>query len=580
MAQLVVAQPWWQRLGHHFSGARDMSSSPCYSSWTLASPSAPPQRPRHAAGLAPVKFPSSAKVPRSPKSARRLLSGDIAAPAVPAAPPQWKVPMPLEPVTELPPLLELEVPLPETAPEFLSLTLGRSRSGWSREVSPSRSPPRHPLEIMAFDEVMEANIELAALPGCNVIVRSQLDAAMQKQRELSKSGSSKNIKTLDLLKDRQVAWRRKHDALVHRKKLQAARFRSGGKTSSPQKKKCDEILEEANDSERVFSDDKSSLSDTTENEALSRIGSKPLVGGNTSPRADSLSSFGGVDSDDEEVKRPQPPTTQTPSLAQGQRASAASNSNSSSRRTSMALSRRGSGENLGQASGKPRRASTVKLLTSIRGRSPIPSEEPVAKKEEVMPFESMMALARKHDLRVGEVKKKWEQFHLYDANGDISLSLQEFNCLVRGLCGIADDLPIPSHLVSKSWKEADGDGDGVISFEEFLAWSCGVQYCEEMMVPDPEERLVRKIARETGIDLVDVERVKAPFDKYDVEKIGLEEKDFNLLICELLQSDLEDYGEKRMRGHWQQVCNRRGGKVDFAKFAVWWNSEDAPRRHK
>merc|ERR1719326_658844 len=75
-----------------------------------------------------------------------------------------------------------------------------------REASPSKSPPRHPLEIMAFDELTEASIELAVLPTSNVIVRSQLDVAMQRQRWLVESGNIKKRVTLDQLKERQVAW--------------------------------------------------------------------------------------------------------------------------------------------------------------------------------------------------------------------------------------------------------------------------------------------------------------------------------------------------------------------------------------
>merc|ERR550537_1513175 len=91
-----------------------------------------------------------------------------------------------------------------------------------------------------------------------------------------------------------------------------------------------------------------------------------------------------------------------------------------------------------------------------------------------------------------------------------------------------------------------------------------------MMVPDPEERMMRSIARDNGIDLIDVERVKDPFFKYDTDKTGITEQQFSDLICDLLKTDSKDFPEHRMKRHWREV-NPRGGKLSFRAFAVWWN---------
>jgi len=98
----------------------------------------------------------------------------------------------------------------------------------SREVSPPRSPARHPLEIMNLGSLVEARKELAALPNStgNVILRCDLDTAIRRLKDSLQSTQSQHRRVeLCHLKERQVAWRRKHDALVRRKRSQAARFR-------------------------------------------------------------------------------------------------------------------------------------------------------------------------------------------------------------------------------------------------------------------------------------------------------------------------------------------------------------------
>lgn len=211
-----------------------------------------------------------------------------------------------------------------------------------------------------------------------------------------------------------------------------------------------------------------------------------------------------------------------------------------------------------------------KKLQAITTAVAQPVEEDREKTKEEVSFDLVVPLARKHNLRVDEVKKKWEQFHMFDSNGDIELSHQEFQHVVRVLCGIPDEEPIPSHLFSACWTASDLDGDGAINFEEFLLWSNGVQYTEEMMVPDPQERLMRRIAREYDMDVVAVERIKAIFDKFDPDTKGVEEQGFKDLVCELLHTTVQDFSDNRLKRHWREV-NPTGGLLSFKDFAVWWN---------
>lgn len=194
------------------------------------------------------------------------------------------------------------------------------------------------------------------------------------------------------------------------------------------------------------------------------------------------------------------------------------------------------------------------------------------KTPQAISFNMIVPLARKHNLRIDDVKKKWEQFHMFDSNGDIVLCAEEFQKVVRVLTGIPDNEHLPTHLFSAAFAASDTDSDGSINFEEFLLWSNGVQYCEEMMVPDPEERLIRRIAREHGMDIVEVERIKGIFDRFDLDKSkAIEEQEFKDLVCELLRTSTQEFSENRLKRYWREV-NPAGGTLAFKEFAVWWSS--------
>jgi len=213
----------------------------------------------------------------------------------------------------------------------------------------------------------------------------------------------------------------------------------------------------------------------------------------------------------------------------------------------------------------------IQASTTLSSLSLPTADEKDERSKQDISFDLIVPLARKHNLRVDEVKKKWEQFHMFDSDGDIVLSAEEFQKVVRVLAGIPDDEHLPAHLFSAAWSAGDTDRDGSINFEEFLLWSNGVQYSEEMMVPDPEERLMRRIARENDMDIVAVERIKAIFDRFDLDKSkAIEEQEFKDLVCELLRTSTQDFSENRLKRYWREV-NPAGGTLAFKEFAIWWS---------
>jgi len=453
------------------------------------------------------------------------------------------------------------------------------------------------MEFMAFDEDTEACMELAALPSSHIIVRSQLEAAMQRHKDLIEGGNAKKKFTLDKLKEKQVAWRRKHDALVRRKRFLAAKFRP---VAAPTRRKSFDSVsnKQASPSSRSRAHAESENTDLAFSSEDPKTPSKCVfIADNLESKSLSRSSsFSGLSVSDGEHEQTSPSSSKQSNIyilgSTGEKfANATTCGNPQTAPGSLAPSRRGSTTSI--APPKQRRSShdafartTSMKLSALRAGSrtfersnskiPVPNDAEVVdaalgvKIKETFGFDSVMTLARRHNMRVEDVKKKWEQFHTFDVNGDVVLSIQEFKKVIRHMCGIPDKDPIPNHLFAAMWSATDLDNDGQISFEEFLLWSTGVQYSEEMLVPDPEERMLRSIAREHKLELANVERLKGPYDKHDVDHTGLMEHQFHELVCELLHRKSEDFSDQRMRRHWKEV-NPEGGKLGFREFAVWWN---------
>jgi len=105
-------------------------------------------------------------------------------------------------------------------------------------------------------------------------------------------------------------------------------------------------------------------------------------------------------------------------------------------------------------------------------------------------------------------------------NAHQELSKDEFEDAVRSICHLPRDAPLPDHLLDRHWSYLGVDKDGTIDFEKFLVWSTRTAYTEEILVPDLKERRIRQIAKEHGLYLPDVERIKSIFDKYDGDKNG------------------------------------------------------------
>jgi Ca2+-binding EF-hand superfamily protein len=72
------------------------------------------------------------------------------------------------------------------------------------------------------------------------------------------------------------------------------------------------------------------------------------------------------------------------------------------------------------------------------------------------------------DLSTTELAELREAFDTYDSNGDGWIVGAEFNRLLQAL-----DYDISEDECLLAFELTDGDGDGSISFEEFMGWWTG-----------------------------------------------------------------------------------------------------------
>merc|ERR1719282_30412 len=187
-------------------------------------------------------------------------------------------------------------------------------------------------------------------------------------------------------------------------------------------------------------------------------------------------------------------------------------------------------------------------------------------------FEILVFLARKHQLPYAEVRQRHKEFSMLDFDADGRLTIQEFEETVRIMCNLPRGAPLPKHVVKHHWVSVDVNAKGTIDFEEFLLWATQTAYTEEVLVPDPSERRLRKMAKENGLYISDVERVKVVFDRYDSDGSDrIDESEFKNVLCTLMKvKDPSDISDTKLHRYWREVDLDCSGEVNFEEFLNWY----------
>eukprot|EP00930_Biecheleria_cincta_P034922 TRINITY_DN24065_c0_g1_i1.p1 TRINITY_DN24065_c0_g1~~TRINITY_DN24065_c0_g1_i1.p1 ORF type:complete len:479 (+),score=80.41 TRINITY_DN24065_c0_g1_i1:110-1546(+) len=182
-------------------------------------------------------------------------------------------------------------------------------------------------------------------------------------------------------------------------------------------------------------------------------------------------------------------------------------------------------------------------------------------------------IARKYGVDSFDVQRLLKQFYAalaadVNARGGC-LSLPSVQSLICTMCHLPADESLPVHLVDADWHAPSEDYR--LGPEGFIAWWKNHQWCEEIMVPDPDERKVRQFCRDQDYDLPEVERVKAAFDKADQNGSGkLDPAEFRAAVASLQNPDESAINDATFLKLWKEVDADSSGTIELLEFAKWY----------
>eukprot|EP00927_Polykrikos_kofoidii_P043379 TRINITY_DN37455_c0_g1_i1.p1 TRINITY_DN37455_c0_g1~~TRINITY_DN37455_c0_g1_i1.p1 ORF type:complete len:833 (+),score=124.71 TRINITY_DN37455_c0_g1_i1:313-2811(+) len=182
-------------------------------------------------------------------------------------------------------------------------------------------------------------------------------------------------------------------------------------------------------------------------------------------------------------------------------------------------------------------------------------------------FQYLIALSRKCHLPIHEVRRRREEFNVL-ASGKPALSIDDFMVHIRSRCGLDNDAAVPEPLVRRLSLRNLGE----VNFEEYLVWCQNTAYIEDMLVTDPKERHLRQLARVNGYLLLDVEKVKGVFDRFDTDKSdAIDEEEFGHVIRVLMKvKNPADISDQKMKRFWTEVDCDGSGEICFEEFLMWY----------
>jgi len=187
-------------------------------------------------------------------------------------------------------------------------------------------------------------------------------------------------------------------------------------------------------------------------------------------------------------------------------------------------------------------------------------------------FQICMELAVKHHVDVAYVRECLQQFRYADKDRNGTITMEEFKDLLHTRCDLEPDQEVPKHLLWKQWKKIDSDCSSTIDFEEYLVWYMSSVFSEDLMVPQTEARRLRQLARDLDVSLLQVERVKTVFDKFDADHSGeIDKEEFVQVLCDMMKvKDQSDVSHSMLMRYWREVDFDNSGSVDFEEFLVWY----------
>lgn len=184
-------------------------------------------------------------------------------------------------------------------------------------------------------------------------------------------------------------------------------------------------------------------------------------------------------------------------------------------------------------------------------------------------FENCLQLSRLHGLPIREIRQLMMEFSARNISLDKTMTLRDFESVVREKYALRQDEPFPHHLHFQAF-EPHGDEDAVtcdpvVTMNDFVFyWKLHV-FDEGPLLSNPKDRELRRLAREWNCPVPLVEKIAAVYEKSLEEgKETLSELGFRAAVTTL--TGVPPY----TRQSWLEANIKGTQSITMTDFVAWY----------
>ena len=149
-------------------------------------------------------------------------------------------------------------------------------------------------------------------------------------------------------------------------------------------------------------------------------------------------------------------------------------------------------------------------------------------------------------------------------------------------CRVVDDASDPENSDADSVSDpqdsqkqdaAVDDQNYEVSLDEFFGWYCGNMFGQVSSATRQDDtQMVYDLARNHGVDVMSIDKIKKRFDSFDTDHSGLIDfNEFLLMLAQLLKAkSVDDISDKRIYRFWKEIDRDSSGSVTFPEFCGWY----------
>ncbi|OLQ09299.1 putative calcium-binding protein CML13 [Symbiodinium microadriaticum] len=167
----------------------------------------------------------------------------------------------------------------------------------------------------------------------------------------------------------------------------------------------------------------------------------------------------------------------------------------------------------------------------------------------------------------------FEQFSTRDSEDltEAWINNHNFQKLLCYVCNVESVNQLSEQWVSQAFATADRDRSGKIDIWEFVIWLLvsDMTHCVSASMAQP---VAGNVARKHGLSLLNIERYKKSFDRYDLNNNGvIEFNEFKHIITDLLKVPPGlDLPHERLMSMWRSADKDGSGSIDFDEFVAFY----------